>query len=103
MFWTKRTLICAAWYNDTMTKSGEKLHLFIEIVGWYGAVAVVAGYVLVSFELVKADSVIYQLLNLTGALGIVGVSLYKQTYQSAVLNIIWSVVALIALINLAIR
>ncbi|MEK7623899.1 MAG: hypothetical protein AAB408_04520 [Patescibacteria group bacterium] len=68
--------------------------------GWYGTVAILLAYALVSFHLISAESVWYQLLNFTGALGIVAVSWPKQAYQPAVLNIIWAVIALIALVRL---
>ncbi|MFA5935455.1 MAG: hypothetical protein WC787_01190 [Patescibacteria group bacterium] len=69
---------------------------FIEIVGWYGTVAIVLGYALVSFSFLQPTSIHYQLLNATGALGIVTVSFYKKAYQPGVLNIIWAIIALIA-------
>jgi len=77
--------------------------VIIEIIGWYGTLAIVTGYILVSFNIIDAKSFFYQILNLTGALGIVGISLYKRTYQPAVLNVVWSLVALIALVSIAVR
>lgn len=71
--------------------------LLAEIVGWYGTVAIVAAYALVSFAVISSDSLIYQFLNLTGALGIVIISLTKKAYQPATLNIIWAIIALVAL------
>lgn len=72
----------------------------IEIIGWYGAIALLGAYTLVSFSLVKSDSLSYQLLNLTGAIGIAWVSIYKKAFQPGVLNIIWAIIALIAIIKL---
>ncbi|MGH7928608.1 MAG: CBU_0592 family membrane protein, partial [Candidatus Binatia bacterium] len=43
----------------------------IEIVGWYGALAIITAYCLVSFQIVEATSTIFQLLNLTGALSLI--------------------------------
>ena len=65
--------------------------------GWYGAVAILLAFALSSFSLIKPTDLIYQILNLTGALGIVVVSLYKRVYQPAVLNIIWMLIALIVI------
>lgn len=73
---------------------------FIELFGWYGMIAIVLGYALVSFSFLQPTDIIYQLLNGTGALGIVTVSFYKKAYQPAVLNIIWTLIALIAIINI---
>ncbi|MDQ7814593.1 MAG: hypothetical protein RDU25_02215 [Patescibacteria group bacterium] len=72
----------------------------IEIFGWYGTIAIVSAYALVSFSLLEATSLWYQLLNMTGALGIVAVSFSKKNYQPGVLNIIWTVIALVAIAKL---
>lgn len=72
----------------------------IEFIGWYGTVAIIAAYFLLSFSLIQANTLIYQLLNLTGALGIVIISFSKKAFQPGVLNIIWTIIALIALIKL---
>jgi len=74
--------------------------LIFEIIGWYGAAAIVLAYFLVSFRILGAGSVIYQILNLSGAIGIVLVSLLKKAYQPAALNFIWTIIALIALIKI---
>ena len=69
----------------------------IELFGWYGVVAIVGAYGLVSFDYVAADSLTYQLLNATGALGIMVVSWYKRNYQPVVLNVVWLLIAAVAL------
>ncbi len=72
----------------------------VEILGWYGTVAIIGAYVLVSFSILSSSSAWYQLLNLTGAIGIVIVSLQKKAYQPAVLNIIWTIIAVAALLKM---
>lgn len=72
----------------------------IEIGGWYGTLAILLAFALSSFSLIKSTDLVYQLLNLTGALGIVAVSLYKQAYQPAVLNVIWMLIALVAIVKI---
>lgn len=72
----------------------------IELFGWYGTVAIVGAYALVSFSILQSNSLVYQLLNLTGAVGIVTVSLYKKVYQPGVLNIIWTIIALVAILKI---
>lgn len=71
-----------------------------EIVGWYGTVAIVGAYALSSFNIVSSQSFIYQVLNVTGAIGIVIISLRKKTYQPAILNIVWTVIGLVALLKI---
>lgn len=73
-----------------------------EIIGWYGAAAVVGSYALVSFNLISATGVLYQILNLTGALGIMTISLVRGVKQSVVSNAFWSLIALVAIARLII-
>lgn len=74
-----------------------------EVFGWYGAFAIVSAYALVSFEIISADSWIFQILNLTGAIGIIIISSVAKVRQSIVLNGFWAVIAVIALIRLLVR
>ncbi len=78
------------------------MKIFIEIFGWYGAIAILTAYFLISFAVINPESIWYQLLNLTGAIGLLGISFYKRAYQPAALNIIWIIIALIALANILI-
>ena len=77
-----------------------KKHTLLEIFGWYGAVAILLAFALVSFGILSPRSLDFQLLNLTGAAGIVAISYSKKDYQPAALNLVWAVVAIIALISI---
>lgn len=74
--------------------------LWAQVGGWYGALAILAAYVLVSMQIITADNVWYQLLNLTGAGGLLIVTWYEKVYQNVALNLIWIGVALYALFKL---
>lgn len=74
--------------------------IIYETIGWYGAIAIVGAFALVSFEILAPKSLLYQILNGTGALGIVYISFKKKAYQPGVLNIIWAIIAGIAIIRL---
>ena len=74
-----------------------------ELFGWYGAAAILLAYALASFKTISIDGYIYQLLNLTGALGLVGISLIKKARQPAALNIVWAIIALATIISLLVR
>lgn len=76
-------------------------NLSIQIVGWYGVIAILLAYALVNFEVIIIKSYAYQLLNLTGAIGIAITAASKKDKQPVVLNIVWITIALIAIINLA--
>ena len=73
---------------------------FLELFGWYGMIAIIGAYALVSFSLMQSDSVYYQLLNLTGATGVAIISFSKKAYQPAALNLIWTIIAALALAKL---
>lgn len=72
-------------------------------LGWYGVLAILLAYLLVSFNVIVAKSLGYQLLNLTGALGIVVEALSKKDAQPAVLNCAWAAIAILAIVRLAIN
>jgi len=74
-----------------------RMRRFIEIFGWYGTAALLLAYGLVSFSVLEGDSLRYQFLVITGCAGIVAVSLYKKTYQPAVLNIVSILIGLASL------
>jgi hypothetical protein len=74
-----------------------------ELLGWYGAAAILVAYALVSTGVISPHSWQYQLLNLTGSLGILAISLAKHAKQPAVLNIVWAAVALVALVGMVIK
>jgi hypothetical protein len=80
-----------------------KKNLPWEIIGWYGTVAIVGAYFLNSFSVLEAKSALYQVLNTTGAIGIVAVSYRKKAYQPMVLNVIWTLIGAIALISLVLK
>lgn len=75
----------------------------IEVVGWYGAGAILLAYALVSFEVIRPASFLYQFLNFTGAIGIIAISVVKKVYQPAVLNLFWALIALFAIINIVLH
>jgi hypothetical protein len=80
-----------------------KRNRLAEIAGWYGTAAIVLAYILVSFNFLSAGGGAYQLLNLTGALGIIVISVVKKVRQSTILNIFWAGIAALALIRLILR
>lgn len=74
---------------------------FIELIGWVGAVASLSAYFLVSFGILEGRDLSYQILNLAAAIGLGSVCYYKRTYQPFFVNLIWGIVAVLALANIA--
>ncbi len=67
------------------------------IIGWYGVLAILVAYTLLSFKLIGSNTLIYQLLNLTGAAGLIIEAASKKDTQPVVLNIVWAAVAVVAI------
>lgn len=75
----------------------------VQEIGWCGVIAIVLAYALVNFHVLTTDSVWYQLLNLSGAIAIIIEARSKRDRQPMVLNGVWALVAIIALIGLWVR
>lgn len=75
----------------------------IGIIGWYGVVATIAAYLCVSFLILSPTSMLYQLLNFTGALGVTIETFFRKDYQPFWLNLVWALIALAAIANLIIH
>jgi len=86
--------------NKTSSKQWSRRDIVFQLLGWYGSLALIAGFALGSFGVLSVHSYAYQLINLSGALGIVAISLYKKVYQTASLNMFWMAIALVALVKL---
>ncbi len=74
-----------------------------EALGWYGVIAIISAYALVSFSVLSAMSIWYQLLNATGAIGIALISFRRKTYQPGILNVVWALIALFAMVRIFVR
>jgi hypothetical protein len=75
---------------------------FTEVLGWYGVAAILIAYALLNFEVIATHSLSYQLLNITGAVGIILDAWNQKNWQPVVLNIFWLLIALYAILKLAI-
>ena len=71
-----------------------------QLIGWYGVVAIVIAFTLLNFGILGTDSLVYQLLNLTGAIGIIIEAGSKKDYQPVALNIVWLLVAIYGLLQI---
>jgi predicted membrane metal-binding protein len=71
--------------------------------GWYGVLAILLAYLLLSFNVIVSKSLSYQLLNLTGALGIIVEAMSKKDAQPAVLNGAWAAIAILAIVRIVIN
>jgi hypothetical protein len=74
-------------------------NLLIDIIGWVGAVALLAAYGLVSAKRLEGNSVRYQLLNLLGGGLLILNSFYYGAYPSVGVNVVWIVIAIVTLLG----
>lgn len=81
-------------------KSHPPVPLWTEIAGWYGAIAIMGAYCLVSFGLAEGEGIWFQLLNLTGALGLLAIGWAKRVKQNILLNLFWAAIGVVAIINI---
>ena len=70
-----------------------------ELAGWYGSAAILAAYAANSFKWLDEEHTAYQLLNLTGALGVAWVCWRKRTWQAFWLESVWAAIAVVALVR----
>ena len=76
------------------------LGFVMEFVGWIGGALILAGYFLLSAGKLDAKSPVYQWLNVIGAAGFIANSGWNGAWPSAVLNIIWVGIGVVALIRI---
>ena len=76
---------------------------WVDIVGWAGAVLVLAAYGLVSTKRLGGDSLVYQALNVAGALGMLINTYVRGALPSAALNVIWIGVGIYVLAKVVFR
>ena len=79
------------------------MKLLIDIIGWIGSIEVLIAYGLNSYQKIKSDSPVFYFLNLTGGVCLVIYTLYKEAFASAFVNVIWVVIAAIAIAKLLVK
>ena len=75
----------------------------IEAVGWLGAALILGAYAMLTAGRMKADSPVYQWMNVIGAAGFVINSGYNGAVPSAALNVAWAAIGVFALCRIARR
>ena len=76
------------------------LDLFMEVVGWVGALLILAAYGLLSAGKLDAKSPVYQWLNVVGAVGFILNSGWNGAWPSAALNVVWVGIGAVALVRI---
>jgi len=73
----------------------------VDVAGWLAALLILGGYALLTAGKVNARSPLYQWMNVLGAVGFVINSGYFKAWPSAVLNVIWAGIGIVALVRIA--
>lgn len=63
--------------------------LWIDVVGWIGAGLVLVAYALLSAGKLDARGIVYQLMNVLGAVGMLINGYVRGALPSAALNLVW--------------
>jgi hypothetical protein len=71
--------------------------IFVELVGWIGALLILGAYILVSTGRLSGDSAAFQWMNAMGATFFVLNTWWHGAIPSMVLNIIWGCIGFTAL------
>ena len=72
------------------------IELAVEVVGWAGALLILAGYVLITTGKLTGKSVAYQAINVLGAAGFAINGWWHRAMPSVALNIVWLIIGAIA-------
>jgi hypothetical protein len=70
------------------------MKLLADVVGWFGALSILAAYGLLSSGKLSGHSRFYHLLNVFGGAGLIINSGWNGAYPSAALNLIWVAIGL---------
>ncbi|WP_308514875.1 CBU_0592 family membrane protein [Sphingomonas flavescens] len=79
------------------------VELAVETVGWAGALLILLGYILVTTGKLTGRSPAFQWMNLLGAAGFIVNGWWHKALPSTVLNVIWLLIAAMALLRLWIK
>ena len=81
---------------DTFKEMADEPH---EIIGWIGMLLIVSAFASINFGLVAVENIWYQLANAVGAAALIYNTLKTGAYPVTLLNIVWLLVALVAIVN----
>ena len=74
--------------------------IFVETIGWIASILIVGAFALNSFGKIASTSKLYQLANLIGGIFFIVNTIYHKAYPSAVVNVVWVIIAVSALLKL---
>jgi hypothetical protein len=76
------------------------MEVLITTLGWVGSVLVISAYALNSYQKIKSDSLVFQLMNLAGGILLIINSVYKEAYPFTFINTVWVLIAIPAIFRI---
>ncbi|MCE2894442.1 MAG: hypothetical protein LW721_08375 [Flammeovirgaceae bacterium] len=76
------------------------MEILISSLGWIGSLLVIGAYGLNSYQKIKSDSLIFQLMNLAGGILLIINSVYKEAYPFTFINTVWVLIAILAIFRI---
>jgi hypothetical protein len=73
--------------------------IFVETIGWIASILIVGAFALNSFGKITSTSKLYQLANLVGGIFFIVNTVHHKAYPSAVVNVVWVIIAVSALLK----
>ncbi|MCQ6956504.1 CBU_0592 family membrane protein [Mucilaginibacter aquariorum] len=71
--------------------------MILASIGWLGVILCTVGYLLLSMNVITAESRIFQLLNILGGLCLVATAVDSDDMPNAVANLLWMFIGVYAL------
>ncbi|HMK85746.1 MAG TPA: hypothetical protein VK437_07295 [Steroidobacteraceae bacterium] len=76
-----------------------QLKIFIDLAGWAATLIILASYALISYGRLKAQSALYQWMNIVGAVGFIINCSWNGAWPSVGLNVAWVGIGVVALMR----
>jgi len=76
------------------------MEILISTLGWIGSLLVIGAYGLNSYQKIKSDSLVFQLMNLVGGVLLIINSAYKEAYPFTFINTVWVLIAIPAIFRI---
>ena len=70
------------------------MKVFVELVGWIGAIMMLSAYVLLTLGRLKSQSPVYHWLNIVSGAGLIVNSGWNGAYPSVCINVVWLIIGL---------
>ncbi len=77
------------------------MEIVISTLGWVGSLLVIGAYGLNSYQKIKSDSLIFQVMNLAGGILLIINSVFKEAYPFTFINTVWVLIAIPAIFRIA--